>query len=285
MLRRLFLTGLFLSAPMTFAQSFFISVKDGKTEIVKQIHRERPMVERGGKLVSAGGNEFGLARATVYSPGLVSFAPDFVIRVVHHVVLPEGTSLGYELRAEGRVTSDTTFRDCFIVMEEVAPTEKGLAFAELPDLVAGDPVQLNLIFPLSDQPELANYRVHIFSNGIERLHSKMKPPYLEAQKQKTAALLSGKVRDYPAIFAHGKDAAYPDALKNSGATGTARVRCHVTKKGDVASAELVSASATAFGEAALVAVPKWKFDPAIKGLQFVEADVELPVEFKPPKKS
>jgi len=243
------------------------------------------MVDRGGKLVSADGSGYGLARATVYSPGLVSFDPDFVISVVHHVMLPERTNLGYELRAEGRVTSDTTFRDCFIVMEEVAPTEKGLAFAELPDLVAGEFVQLNLIFPLSDQPELANYRVHIFSNGIERLHSKMKPPYLAAQKQKTTALLSGKVKDYPAIFAHGRDAAYPEALKASGATGTARVRCHVTKNGDVASTELVSASAPAFGEAALAAVPKWKFDPAIKGLQFVESDVELPIEFKPPKKS
>jgi len=35
MLRRLFLTGLLLSAPMAFAQNFFISVKDGKAEIVK----------------------------------------------------------------------------------------------------------------------------------------------------------------------------------------------------------------------------------------------------------
>jgi TonB family protein len=283
--RRWLLLGLLSAAPAATAQNFFISVKDGKAEIVKQIHRERPMVERGGKLVSAGGSEYGLARATVYSPGLVSFDPDFVIRVVHRVVVSDRTNLGYELRAEGRVTSDTTFHVCFIVMEEVAPTEKGLAFAVLPDLVAGEPVQLNLIFPLSDQPELANYRVHIFSNGIERLHSKMKPPYLAAQKQKTAALLSGNAKDFPAIFAHGRDAAYPDALKESGASGTARVRCHVTKKGDVASAELVSASAPAFGEAALAAVPKWKFDPAIRGLQFVEADVELPIDFKPPKKS
>src|SRR5476649_276621 len=96
--RRLFLTGLLLSAPVAFAQNLFISVKDGKTEIVKQIHREWPMVERGGKLVSAGGSEYGLAHATVYSPGLVSFDPNFVIRVVHHILLPAVTSFGYELR-------------------------------------------------------------------------------------------------------------------------------------------------------------------------------------------
>jgi TonB family protein len=72
-------------------------------------------------------------------------------------------------------------------------------------------------------------------------------------------------------------------LKKAGVTGTVRVRLHITKAGTVTSPELVSASDPAFGDAALAAVVKWKFDPAMKARKFVEATIEVPIRFQPPK--
>src|SRR5207249_2412883 len=94
----------------------------GKAEIVKQVDHRAPLVERGGKLVAARADQFGLANATVYAAGQVTFDPNFTIAVWHHRA--EQVEFAYELRVDGRVTTDTTFRHCFIVMEEVAPTEK-----------------------------------------------------------------------------------------------------------------------------------------------------------------
>ena len=287
--RRWLVIGLLLVVPVASGQNVFVTVENGTPKIIKQIHRQTPMVETGGKLVSGGGRQYGFARATFYRPGFVSFDQSTRISIHGWNALENGvlvaSDFACELCVDGLTTSDTTFRHCFIVLDLVAAKEKGIAYAEIPDLVAGEKVPLHLTFPLRQPVREGYYRLHIFSDGAEVLHSRMTTTYVEAQKKKTTDILSGKAQDFPAILAYRIAPTYPAALKNSGAPGSVRVRCHINKLGDVAAAELVSASDPAFGDAALAVVPKWKFDPAIIKLQFVEADVEIPVEFKLPPKS
>lgn len=285
--RRWLILGWLAVVPAAWGQNIFVTVEGGAAKLVKQVDHQTPMVETGGKLVAAHGEQYGLARAKVYRPGFVSIEKNFAIGVWHREVMHQG-SFAYELRVEGHLTSDTTFRHCFVVLDLVSQKEKSIAFAEIPDLNAGEVVQLNLVFPArapAENGEGGPYRLHIFSDGAEVLHSKMRPVYVEAQKKRSAELLAGQTQDFPALLAFRIAPVFPEALKKSGTTGSALVRCHVTKSGDVATAELISATAPAFGEAALAAARRWQFDPAVKKLLFVEADVEIPVEFEPPPKS
>jgi TonB family protein len=250
--------------------------------MVREIRFHQPLIEKAGKLATASTDQFTFLRATLYRPGLVTLS-DFRVNT-SHLESSSGGRFNYELHIYGHAKSDTPFKKCFMVLEITAWKSSGVAFAEMPDLAAGENVELNLTFPLVDQLEgEGSYRLHLFADGIELLHSKLSAAYLAKQKNKTEELLAGKTQDWPPILAHKINPTYPESLKRSKVPGTARVRIHITKNGEVDSPELVSASAPAFGEAALAAVVKWKFDPALKARTFVDAKIEVPIVFSPPK--
>jgi TonB family protein len=238
------------------------------------------LIEKAGKLATASTDEFAFLRATLYRPGLVTLT-DFRVGT-SHIEATGGGRFNYELHIYGHAKSDTPFKKCFMVLELTAWKANGVAFAEMPDLAAGQSVELNLTFPLVDKIEEGSYRVHLFADGIELLHTKLSDAYLAKQKKKTEELLAGKTQDWPPILAHKVNPPYPESMRRSKAIGATRVRIHITKNGDVDSPELVNASAPAFGEAALAAVVKWKFDPALKGRKFVDATIEVPILFQPP---
>ena len=280
---RLLLLGSLALTPAALGQSVFAALGDGSPKMVKVIHGHQPLIEAApGKLASASGSDFTFLRATIYRPGLVTL-DDFHVRISSIEDVNSGGRFNYELHIQGRAKSDTTFRNCFMVLEMTAWKSHGVAFAEMPDLPAGESAELNLNFSLADKIEEGSYRVHVFSDGIEVLHSKLSAAYLSRQKQKTEALLSGKTQDFDPILERSVKAVYPEALNESPKSGSAKVRCQITKNGDVASPELVSASDPAFGEAALAAVVKWKFDPALKARKLADTTIVIPFEFRPPK--
>src|SRR5688500_7966452 len=57
---------------------------------------------------------------------------------------------------------------------------------------------------------------------------------------------------------------YPAALTDTGTSGTATIEVVVKPDGTVGDAQLKAADHEAFGEAALVAVKKWRFEPAMR---------------------
>jgi len=281
MKNRLLLLAALLGTTRIFGQNVFVVLDDGAPKMVKEIRYHQPMIEKAGKLTGASTEEYAFLRATLFRPGLVALT-DFRVATAH---AEDGTGgrFNYTLKIFGHAKSDTAFKKCFMVLEMTGWKARGVAFAEMPDLPAGEMIEINLQFPLAEKLEEGSYRVHLFSDGIELLHTKLPEAYVTKQKQKTAELLAGKTQDWPPILAHKVNPTYPEALKNSRVIGAARVRLHVTKTGDVVSPELINSSDPAFGEAALAAVVKWKFDPALKGRKFVDANVEVPVVFQPPK--
>jgi TonB family protein len=267
--------------PSVSAQNAFAAIEDGTSKVVKQIRVNRPLVDAGGgKLTGSASNQFALMKATVYRPGLVTWG-DLKVGT-HHVEDTGGGRFNYEIRISGRAKADTSFKNCFLVLEMTSWKDTGWVFMEIPDLPAGRSVDLNFVFPLAVQIEGGRYHVHLFSDGIEILHTQMSPGYVSAQKKKTEELLSGKKKDFPAIPARTVPAKYPDELKHSGVTGSASVRCTITTRGEVSSPELVHATNEAFGRAAMEAVVQWKFDPALKDRRIVESNFVVPFTFKPP---
>lgn len=278
---RFLLTGLLLSASVGFGQNAFVALDGGTTHVVKELRNLRPLIEKGGKLEVTSADQFGFVRSTVYRPGLVTLT-DFRVGTSHLETM-NGDKLNYDLHIHGKAQSDTGFKKCFMVLEMTGWKTGGVAFAEVPDLPAGETVDLTLNFRLQQPFEEGSYRVHLFSDGIELLHTKLPAAYVASQKQKTDGLLSGKVQDFPPILAHRVNPPYPEALKKAGVSGSVKIRAIITKNGDVTSPELISATDPALGEAALATVVKWKFDPALKARKFVDAKIEIPIEFRPPK--
>ena len=75
---------------------------------------------------------------------------------------------------------------------------------------------------------------------------------------------------------------YPDALIDTGRKGTATIEIIVKPDGSVANAQVKSADHEAFGEAARVAIEKWRFEAATVDGAPVEKRVTVPFTFVPP---
>ena len=75
---------------------------------------------------------------------------------------------------------------------------------------------------------------------------------------------------------------YPAVLADTGTSGTATVEVLVKSDGSVGDATLKSADHQAFGEAALEAVKKWRFEPATLDGSPVEKRVTVPFKFAAP---
>ena len=76
--------------------------------------------------------------------------------------------------------------------------------------------------------------------------------------------------------------AYPSALTDSGTSGSATIDIVVKTDGTVSDARVKSADHEAFGEAALAAIQKWRFEPATVDGAPVEKRVSVPFKFAAP---
>jgi TonB family protein len=266
-----------------FGQNVFLAAYSNEpAKMVKGVSLDRLLVETDGKTEVITANHYSFGHALFYRPGLVTLS-DFRIQNRHLVSQKTGANLNYELRIFGNVTSDVELKDCFLVLEIDAWKNLACVWEELRDLGPGKSTELNHTFMLDGPLVEGNYRLHIFSAGLEVLHSRMRSDYIAVQQEKTKALLAHKNQDFPPLPAHRSPPTYPAELKSQKSAGSAQVKCVVTAKGEVKSVTLVSATQPAFGEAALAAVPKWKFDPAVKDRHFVDGETVVTVEFKAPK--
>jgi TonB family protein len=278
----LLLAGLAFS-PLASAQTVFLAVEDkGPPKMVKRVSLRQPLVEIDGKTKVSSAVDFSFGHALFYRPGRITLS-NFRVQNRHLVGAQTGGSFNHEFLLFGHATSDVELKDCFLVLEIDAWKTSACLFTELRDLGPGKSVDLTQTFKLNSPLGEGRYRLHIYSAGIEVLHTRMSPSYIAAQEEKTQALMAGKKQDFPPIAAHILPPDYPAELKSQKLAGSAEVKCLVTAKGVVKSVELVSATHPAFGPAAVAAVSKWKFDPAVKNRQFVDAETVVTVEFTAPK--
>jgi TonB family protein len=270
--------------PRTSAQNAFVVIEDGQSRLVKEIRHGSPQIDVDGKLQQSYGQQFGLTKAPFYRPGLVAL-PKFIVKT-HHLNLNmahSAGSLNYEMQIRASAKSDVPLENCFFVLELMSWKDTSFLFARMPNLEAGKEEDFDLSFKLQIPLEEGHYRVHIFSDGVELLHSRMPADYLAAQKQKSDDFLSGRKTEFDAVPAHKVQAVYPAELTASAMEGRVKVNCRINNRGQVASAEVVESNHPAFSEPALAAVRQWKFDPAVKDRQLVESTEIVTVLVKPPK--
>jgi protein TonB len=72
---------------------------------------------------------------------------------------------------------------------------------------------------------------------------------------------------------------YPAALKEAGVTGTVKIELIVDPTGVVSSAKVIESSDARFDQAAVAAIERWQFEPALKAGQPVKARLVVPIVF------
>ena len=279
--RRVLVIGMLALASRGLAQNAFVASEDGRFRLVKEIRHGHPLVEADGKLTASYSRKFALLKATAYRQEFVT-VPKFTVQTHHLVGIGTGVRINYELEIRGSAKSDVALEKCFFVLELMSENDTTVTFAEMPNLKAGKEEEFSLVFRLQTPLEEGRYALHFFSDGVELLHSKMPPPYLEAQKQKTQDFWSGQKQDFRAILSRPVRAVYPREFKGQALEGQVKVKCRINVQGDVESAEIVECIYPAFAEPALAAVRQWKFDPAVKDGRLVESTEIVPLRIRPP---
>jgi TonB family protein len=273
--------GLLAIAPQASAQNAFVVNEDGQVRLVKGIRNGNPEIDVDGKLQRGYGRKFALIKTPFYLPCLVDL-PKFIVKTYHLELVNSGARLNYELDIQGRAKADATLKHCFFVLELTSWRDTTVVFASMPDLEAGKEKAFDLNFKLQIPLEEGHYRIHLFSDGAELLHSKMPSAYLAAQKQKSDDFSSGRKTEFAAVPDQTVRAVYPAELSANGREGQVKVSCRVNTRGQVVSAEVVESNLPAFSEPALVAVRQWEFDPAVKDRRLVESTEIVSLRIKPP---
>ena len=270
--------------PRMSAQNAFVIHEDDQLRLVREIRNGCPLIDVDGKLQMSSSSQFALIKAPFYLPGLVAL-PKFGVKTRHLNLNTRHSSarLNYEMEIQGVAKSDVPLKNCFFVLELTSWKDTGVLFAHLPDLEAGKEEEFDLNFRLQTPLEEGHYIVHIFSDGVELLHSKMPAAYLAVQKQKADDFSSGRKTEFAAVPAHKVPVVYPAELTANVLEGRVKVSCHINTRGQVVSAEVVESNHPAFSEPALAAVRQWKFDPAVKDRHIVESTEIVSLFIKPPE--
>jgi TonB family protein len=282
MILRLLWLGLLAAAPAALAQNVFTVLEGNAPQVVRAVAFNQPMIDVDGKLMHSSGTRFALRKAAAYRTGYIKIS-DFIVRISHLDDL--GSDLNYTIEVIGHLQSDVPLKRCFIVLELTAGKNKGFIYNDLPDLPAGETRELRISDRLQERLDVGQYMIHVFSDGLELLNSKMPPLYIMQETRKTEQLMLKKLPDRAVALSRETAAViplYPAALEPQALVGSAKVSCRIDAQGDVVSAEVVEATHELFGAAAITAVRQWKFTPAIKDHRYVESTVIIPFQFTPP---
>jgi hypothetical protein len=169
------------------AQSTFVVIEDGVPKPVRAISNDgRPQYELNGTLHSSSGLTYNLRKAPIYGLGLIDIS-NFKVEFTN-MASSAGT---LQLHIYGRLKSDVSLKNCFVVLRFVTDLGKGVHFVALPDLIANQEAVYDKLFdmPLHFEPGSGHYELLFFSNGFQLLTSRMAPMYVAEQRQKTRDFL------------------------------------------------------------------------------------------------
>ncbi|HWA10030.1 MAG TPA: energy transducer TonB [Opitutaceae bacterium] len=279
---------LLAATPAAFAQNVLVVAEPSGPAAVHAVVMGNSMIEKEGKLVNATGNQYALRKAAVYRRGLIKVS-ELGLKENRFDDPTGGTLVTFGTDVDCYIVSDLPLKRCFVVLQITMDSDNGIYMSELPDLAPGEQRKIRVSARLRDHLDDKHYALHFFSDGFEVLNSTMTPEYIAEQQKKTDEFMLKQQPDHPVSMARGVAPAvpiYPAELKAQGVTGTAKVSCTIDAHGDVVAVDVVEASNPQFGEALAAAARQWKFEPAVKDHQLVQATAMIPYTFKlppPPK--
>ena len=275
-----------LAAPLQ-AQSVLCLKRDGKLEVVQRAERETALVMEDGKWERFKQGEFALQPVPEYLPVLVKVEKQYFHKGAR-AVSDEGVA-NERLVQSGRYvfTADLeaprALEDVVLALTLVGGTGgEQLSIWGIGHLDAHQAtrVSIDVVTPF----KLRGVRlggVHVFVGGREALNSDIRAPKRAGLLDHMVASRVAGVQDAGAKPLMISDPVYPADVKPA-AKGHAEIVCRVDVHGEVHDPAVKSATAPAFGAAALEAVKEWRFVPAVKGGVAVESLVEVPFDFDPP---
>jgi TonB family protein len=124
-----------------------------------------------------------------------------------------------------------------------------------------------------------SYRMHIFSRGLEVLHSEIPFEVRESMLDQLIAREIEKRPDGPPVLFYGPSPEYPAKLGKNQPAEQVVVQVRIRSTGAVVDPKVIRVNEPALGDAALEAVRDWRFLPRIKDGHPVESVANVPLEF------
>lgn len=271
-----------LATPLA-AQHVLVAEYKKKAHIVRRVVRNRPMVEIDGKLVAAAKDRFALHPVEEYLP--VFIAVRNVSVKTSSVEFTDGSgTINNEFHFSANFVSGVPLENVFVVLElNFERGDKNIFLYEVGNLERDRPRGLELMAPSSIPLGSGHYQLHLFSNGLEVLHSLQPFDYREAMLDRMIAKrVQGRADGPPTPFI-GPSPEYPPGLQKTNTKGNTVIRLRVRANGAVLDPEVLEATDPAFGEAAVESLRQWRFLPRIKSGRAIEATVQMPIDFVPPQ--
>jgi TonB family protein len=253
-----------------------------QAHLVRDVQRTTPYLSIDGKLeASSMGGAIHLRPAEFYVAALVQ-----VKELATHFLTTRPESVnkmlkGFTFRA-GFLSSAPVDRVYLLIGIANKNGTVQLFFHEIGMLQPGKISYLSFDHDLAQDFEYASYRVYLFSNGAELLHSEMPPSAIEAGESKLIAKEIQGSPDRGPIKLIAPLPLYPAELqKSERIPGSASVAFTISADGKVENPNVVESSQPAFGEAALQTLKWWRFVPAVKNGRPVASAARLPFNFTP----
>jgi TonB family protein len=270
----------FSLVPRLAAQNILLGEYEGKAYPVRFARVNGPFVEVGGKMVGANLKRLGLNPVDEYLPAFISIHG---LRVSSFHLETTSSQINNEFRFEARFESGYNIPNVFLVLELTQDREaKQLFLYEVGELQPGEPKSLRLVVPVQYAVGAGHCKIHLFSDGLEVLHSQNPPERREAVMDRIIKKRIAGVQDAEAKIFCGPPPEFPESLLKAKTKGQAVIALQISANGRVADPGVKSATDPAFGVAALEAVKLWRFMPKVKNGRAVGSRIEIPIDFSPP---
>lgn len=270
-----------LQAATGSAQHIVFAEHKGKVLPVRAAARANALVRVNDKLVVASGRRYALHKVDEYLPVFVAVR-HLRARTSQVNMVDTGGSINHQFEFKADFVSAYPLENVFLVLDlQFEDGSNRLFLHEIGRLGPKKPQSLDLVVPTALPLGAGRFQLHVFSEGMEVLHSEHPFAYREAMLDRIVAKRTAGRPDGPPEPFLGPPPEYPRALLKSKTPGSAKLRLRVRSTGAVIDAVVLEASDPAFGQAAVDALRQWRFLPAMKHGRPIDTSVEMPLAFDP----
>lgn len=262
-----------------FGQMILITDYHGKMYPVIGADGRRPFVEVDGKRVTADGSKYGLRSVPEFLPMLIS-VHGLKVNTTSLNLVESGQQINNEFHLRAEFECASALDNVFLALElTFEDGTKAIYLHEIGDLKphANRPLALGVAtsYPLGK----GHFRMHLFSRGLEVLHSEIPFSLRESMLDQLVARRIEKRPDGPPVLFYGPAPEYPAKLGKNQPAEQVVVQVRIRSTGAVLDPKVTKVSEPALGEAALAAVRVWRFLPRIKNGRPVETVAKVPIDF------
>jgi TonB family protein len=268
-------------APSRSAAQNLLYAQDGDHwRLVRDVRGTVPLVtDEKGRYEMLRADRFFLKKTNEYLPLFVSISHP---RAHTSGLNVNGTVINNTFHYQAVFESGFPLHHVFIVLDMHAQAAgHGLFLFSVGDLKPHHPVPLDLAVPLSSELGGGKYFLHVFTDGQEVFQSEIPWETRERLLDRMVRRRIAGVNEANPQFFVGPPPIYPPALRKTKTRGEAVLAFRIGANGAVLDPTVESATAPAFGEAALEAVRQWRFLPRVRGGFPVETPARIPVRFSP----